>query len=178
MEIRHLYDAVVKFKELDRNQRSKVMLSENEKLQMTELKSYIDFWLGQHLQQPNSVTISKRSGGADREYLVKVRYEDLSEFYEGFMITKARGGIYLKTNNLLLVGTQLDLYIHIASQNLSLHFPGKVVWSAPKTMGNIPPGMGIKFSNLQDSERELLDQFVEGLCEVEKLRTIASRGEA
>ncbi|MCA9520943.1 MAG: PilZ domain-containing protein [Myxococcales bacterium] len=173
MEIRNLYDAVQKRRELERK-KSSPGLNENEGLQLTELSSYVEFMLSQRRNVQNRVRVKKIPTPIGSEYEIDVAFSDLSDLYEGFVISKARGGIYLKTDDLLLVGTQAWVTIRIESEHLRFRFNAKVVWSTAKAMGTIPPGLGLKFSDLKARDREIIEAFVDGRGDPQSLRQIST----
>lgn len=166
MEIRNIFDATLRLKELEKMQQKARGLSDEEQLQLSELQSYIDFLLEEQAKNPNKVTIKRSATPPDT---IEAIYRDVAEFYEGFVITRTRGGIYLKTGDILDVGAAIQLKITIQQEEISLDLAGKVVWSSPRTMGKIPPGMGIKFSELSQASREILDAFAAGECSVDRL---------
>lgn len=169
MEIRNIFEATLRLKELEKKQRGSAALSDEENLQLSELQSYIDFILEEQSRAPNKITIKRSTTPPE---LVIAEYRDIAEFYEGFVITRTRGGIYLKTADILDVGATIRLKMNILTEKINLDLIGKVVWSSPRMMGKIPPGMGIKFSELQPESREILDAFVDGECRPERLREI------
>lgn len=173
MEIRSLYHAVQKQRELERK-KSSPGLDANEGLQLTELTSYVDFMLGQRRNVQNRVRVRKTPTPIGSEHEIDVVFADLSDLYEGFVISKARGGIYLKTDDLLLVGTQATVNIRIDAERLRFRFNAKVVWSTAKPMGTIPPGLGLKFSDLRARDRQIIEEFVDGRGDADSLRQIST----
>jgi uncharacterized protein (TIGR02266 family) len=72
----------------------------------------------------------------------------------------AEGGIFLATERPFPVGTPLHLRL-TGDGGETVEVDGAVVWVRPPGSDGGPPGMGIQFSNLDESQREAVAYLVE-----------------
>lgn len=101
---------------------------------------------------------------------VKFRSKNLEEFVEKYATNISTGGIFIKTKKPLPVGTIIDLEIKLLEDEPLLKGKGEVVWRkeyAPGMKGQ--SGMGIKFVELEEESKKLLERVLTTKEEYEKL---------
>jgi uncharacterized protein (TIGR02266 family) len=71
----------------------------------------------------------------------------------------SEGGIFLATTSLLEVGTQLQLYL--ASVERTVEVQGVVAWTRSEGTAEGPPGMGVRFTEMESSQRAHIEQILD-----------------
>jgi uncharacterized protein (TIGR02266 family) len=70
----------------------------------------------------------------------------------------SRGGVFIKSNNPLHPGEKINLKILLSDGEKELEVAGQVTWTSNEKrqtpMGELPPGMGIKFLDLSPADAE------------------------
>jgi uncharacterized protein (TIGR02266 family) len=72
----------------------------------------------------------------------------------------SEGGVFLATEMPIAVGTPLHLRL-IGDRGEVVEVEGAVVWSRSPGQGELPPGIGIEFIDLDESQREAVAYLVE-----------------
>jgi len=76
----------------------------------------------------------------------------------------SNGGVLIQTTSPLPVGTRVDLKFRLPNALKLIEVSGEVVWSLPYIPGqsdlNLIPGMGVKFSKLDESSKIYIESFV------------------
>ena len=171
-EIRTLYDAVRRRRALEIKNEVSKNLSEVEKLQSTELKSYIDFTRSEAFTKPNRVTAKELKDDPEHQSHLFVQFEDPSEFYLAFTYNISKGGIFLKTGTAMPLGLMVLLTIRIEALNVEWTVPGKIIWVSNFFTSATPAGMRVKFVRLSKKESEILEDFVSGDLDPGDLKTL------
>ncbi len=93
---------------------------------------------------------------------VAVIYEDKT--YEFYAETLSEGGVYVRTEKPLPVGSDVWVVLHLDS-NLSKRFRGKVIYAKEQfgDLSNVSPGMGIQFNELSHQEYREMNNFLKSL---------------
>jgi len=82
-------------------------------------------------------------------------------FYVGFVENMSSGGVFIATHMLRSVGEVFDLAIHIPSSEAVISGTGEVRWVREYSeRSNVPPGMGVRFINLEPGSVEAIEQFL------------------
>lgn len=82
-------------------------------------------------------------------------------FYGGFAENLSAGGVFVATHLTRPVGEVIELSIHIPAHNLEIKGTGEVRWIREfNDQSDVPPGMGIKFLELEDGSQEAIDEFL------------------
>lgn len=71
------------------------------------------------------------------------------------------GGMFLKADSPWDSGTRLELQFCLPGLDRDLRLPGQVVYSSPKPTRESPPGMGVMFTNLNESYQSFLSVYME-----------------
>jgi uncharacterized protein (TIGR02266 family) len=81
----------------------------------------------------------------------------------------SEGGLFLVTDRPLAPGTPLHLELEAAGRQVEVE--GVVVWLRESEGATGPPGMGVRFDNLDESERRAVAELVENaLADLQHLR--------
>jgi uncharacterized protein (TIGR02266 family) len=84
---------------------------------------------------------------------------DVSAKTTGPSMNLSEGGIFLATTSLLEVGTQLQLYL--ASSERTVEVQGVVAWTRSEGTDEGPPGMGVRFTEMENSQRSHIEQILD-----------------
>ena len=80
--------------------------------------------------------------------------------YMGLTHNISEGGIFVATERFLAIGTEVLLKLALGT-SLPRDFQGVVRWIRPLGLaGDLPPGMGVQFRELDPESRDLLDDFL------------------
>lgn len=104
-----------------------------------------------------------------------VRYERMNAFFADYARNISRGGTFVATEKPLPVGTELVFTLDVPQLAEPLSLRARVVRAVPPEQAGdgSPAGMGIHFQYDDESTREALHRFVEGLM-VEQLGASAA----
>jgi uncharacterized protein (TIGR02266 family) len=92
---------------------------------------------------------------------VEIISEDGSAKTTGPSMNLSEGGIFLASTSLLEVGTQLQLYLGSAERNVELQ--GVVAWTRGEATPEGPPGMGVRFTEMDNAQRTSIDQILDAM---------------
>lgn len=88
-------------------------------------------------------------------------FSDLDELVESYSKNLSEGGIFVKTDNPLPVGSVVKLQISLVHQSLTyLEAKGEVVHVIDKPRKGQEKGMGIRFVKMCEESRKFLKDFV------------------
>ena len=95
---------------------------------------------------------------------LNVRYKSatVDEFIENHSHDVSKGGIFVKTPTPFPPGTLLKFEIRLAGDMSVISGVGRVVWKREPTQAasDKPAGMGVKFINIDDASRVVIDKLV------------------
>jgi uncharacterized protein (TIGR02266 family) len=93
---------------------------------------------------------------------LNVNFESLGEIRKCLMKNLSAGGIFVATESPLPIGTPFNVHIRIEKTGEDVQLPGEVVSvGASADLSAEKHGMGIRFVNLSDSQREQVAEFSE-----------------
>jgi uncharacterized protein (TIGR02266 family) len=82
-------------------------------------------------------------------------------FYVGFVENMSAGGVFIATHMLRAVGEIFEVSIHIPSSEAMIRGTGEVRWVREYSeRSNVPPGMGVRFIQLEPGSVEAIEQFL------------------
>jgi type IV pilus assembly protein PilZ len=88
-------------------------------------------------------------------------FKDLDELVESYSKNLSEGGIFVKTDNPLPVGSVVKLQISLVHQSLTyLEAKGEVVHVVDKPRKGQEKGMGIRFVKMCEESKKFLKDFV------------------
>lgn len=70
------------------------------------------------------------------------------------------GGLYLESYAPSPVGTRLELDLVLPGHSKIIHTLAEVAWSNTKSVGELPPGMGVRFINLNPEVKKMIHGLV------------------
>lgn len=96
-------------------------------------------------------------------YAVELEVTVTSEhnFYAGFVENMSVGGIFIATHQLKPVGERIEFSVHLPGMEEPIRGTGEVRWvRVYSEASNVPPGMGIKFDQLEPAAVKGIEQFL------------------
>jgi molecular chaperone DnaK len=94
---------------------------------------------------------------------VKLGYGSLDEFIERHALNISRGGIFIRTRDPKPIGTPVTFAIELKGGEKVIRGKGVVTWTTPPSAPGEPakaPGMGVKFTELDQESRGLVHLVV------------------
>ena len=93
---------------------------------------------------------------------LNVNFESLGEIRKCLMKNLSAGGIFVATESPLPIGTPFNVHIRIEKTGEDVQLPGEVVSvGASADLSAEKHGMGIRFVNLTEAQREQVAEFSE-----------------
>lgn len=96
---------------------------------------------------------------------IAVNYSSRDIFFSSPMVNISKGGIFVRTENLLPIGSVLKLEFSLPDQTSPIRGYGRVVWSQ-KPGDNKPPGLGIRFKDFDREDQKRIFHCVMQLKQV------------
>jgi uncharacterized protein (TIGR02266 family) len=83
-------------------------------------------------------------------------------FYAGFAENLSSGGVFVATHLLQPVGEEIRFSIHLPEMQAAVAGTGEVRWIREfNEQSDLPPGMGIRFRQLEPGAQELIMRFLD-----------------
>ena len=104
---------------------------------------------------------------------LEVQYRSAQEFTAAYAKNISGGGIFIRTQQPLSLNREVQLRFTLPSVSMPFVVHGLVVWTNPHpSRSSFPPGMGIKFMDLDPTAKTIIEGFVQ-----EKLPAAVAGGE-
>lgn len=110
----------------------------------------------------------KKYSGADRrqhprkDIDIEIVYSSLDTFFYDYAVNISRGGMFIRTENPLHVGSNIKLRFSLPDSDRLIETRGKVVHTVSgKRRKSEPHGMGIMFEEIKDEDRDLIEALWE-----------------
>jgi len=91
---------------------------------------------------------------------LQVSYRSTGSFLVSYSVDMSQGGLFIETTRPRAVGTELELWLAIPGAQQDVRLKGTVVWIRREAQGDQPPGMGVKFLQVETDCGQLIDQLV------------------
>ena len=94
--------------------------------------------------------------------MLSVTYKHRNALMQAYTGDVSSGGLFLKTENFLIPGTQFFLKLQLPNVPKPLQIQCQVVWAIKResSLPNQPPGMGVKFTKISKNDHQILKQFL------------------
>ncbi len=100
------------------------------------------------------------------DFMVRVEVLDGMTPREARCVNLSVGGMFIAMDPPLPRATRVKLQIRLKPVDKTIFTEGLVVWTRPRMPDpQFPPGMGVKFDELDDETRELIQQAIAKLSE-------------
>ena len=132
--------------------------------QLKELEAYVRAYLKAILPVRPKVSIlgEEKNERGESRLRMRVEFEDLVHFYEAVTKSLGKGGLFIKTDQVLPINTLLVLEVLIRKEGIELTLSAKVIWVNPKDSPERPMGIGVKLYRLSSLQRQVLEDFKKG----------------
>lgn len=114
----------------------------------------------------NGAASQVREAGGRREHdrfgvELDVTVTSEHNFYAGFVENMSVGGIFIATHQLKPVGSRLEFQVNLPGREQPIKGAGEVRWvRVYSEASNVPPGMGIKFDQLDPESVKGIQDFL------------------
>ena len=99
---------------------------------------------------------------------LEVHYRTQGSFLVSYSVNLSKGGLFLETQDLLPVGTELTVRFAIPGAEQPVETMGKVMWVRRATSDDgLPPGLGLQFDRLEESIGKIIDRLVQDFTGVQ-----------
>jgi uncharacterized protein (TIGR02266 family) len=99
---------------------------------------------------------------------LSVMYRDENSFFKVVTEDLSAGGLFIRSESLLAAGERCLVNLRLPDRSDSVIIKCEVVWVRRKGSGEEDgpsPGMGVKFIDMSDRDREVFEQYLDGLSE-------------
>jgi len=102
---------------------------------------------------------------------LRVDYAMRDAFVSNCVTNLSRGGLFIKSDNPLPVGAEVDLTLTLPGVDRFMTARGRVIWNYDMGKGSchLVRGMGIKLIDMGTKERQSLAEYLESLRATEPL---------
>jgi type IV pilus assembly protein PilZ len=113
----------------------------------------------------SDMTDPSKQRQSDRlQHELLVAYRTVDTFVTDWAVNISRGGLFINTRSPLPVGTIVRLMISLPDAAFPFDLKGRVIRvNEYDNPGNLVPGMGLEFMDVDDEKRSRIERFVERL---------------
>ena len=136
-------------------------LTEAESTQLADLESKIAVFL-----EPKSKTQAppkRQSLRVDTSFEVNV--SNAAEMKRLFIKNISGGGLYIESPDAHQIGQKLELKLKLPNSQSEIELKVEIAWLNPKGVGDLPPGVGVKYLNLSEADRRRIQALIESKLE-------------
>lgn len=109
-----------------------------------------------------------RAPGA-RGGILNLTIQDKAVLYSAYMPFLRGGGIFIPTNKDYKLGDEVFMLLNIMDAADKIPVAGKVVWITPRgAQGNRNAGIGVQFSDQDDTARRTIENYLAGSLESDR----------
>lgn len=95
---------------------------------------------------------------------IPVAYRSVGSFLTDWATNISQGGLFINTRKPLSVGTDVKILIQLPGASFPFQLQGRVTRVTEfDNSANMVPGMGVEFTDIDDSKRREIEKFVERL---------------
>ncbi len=109
----------------------------------------------------------KMPGG--RSGILSLTIKDKAVLYSAYMPFIKHGGLFIPTTKEYKLGEEIFLLLSLMDEPEKIPVAGKVVWITPKgAQGNRSAGIGVQFSDQDDTARKTIENYLAGSLESDR----------
>lgn len=109
----------------------------------------------------------KMPGG--RSGILSLTIKDKAVLYSAYMPFIRHGGLFIPTAKDYKLGEEIFLLLSLMDEPEKIPVAGKVVWITPKgAQGNRAAGIGVQFSDQDDTARRTIENYLAGSLESDR----------
>ena len=92
---------------------------------------------------------------------VRVEYTNVEDFLVDYTSNETIGGMFIKTERPMAVGTQFNLRIQLPGGRRPIEADAEVRWTLPTDVAApMTPGMGVRFSTLSSIDKGIVENLL------------------
>ncbi|MCK0536226.1 PilZ domain-containing protein [Alcanivorax quisquiliarum] len=109
----------------------------------------------------------KMPGG--RSGILSLTIKDKAVLYSAYMPFIRNGGLFIPTTKDYKLGEEIFLLLSLMEESEKIPVAGKIVWITPKgAQGNRTAGIGVQFSDQDDTARRTIENYLAGSLESDR----------
>ncbi len=113
-------------------------------------------------------TVSTNNGSEKRKSPripanIRVNYSTVDEFLSDFTTNINEGGLFIQTKTVLEIGTSVQLKFSLPQAKRLIEVEGEVMWTTSADGPEKNAGIGIKFQDLSEEDKEMINELVRQL---------------
>jgi len=113
-------------------------------------------------QVPGVRTVVERRRSERTPIVVRIEYETVDALFSEFTRNINEGGVFIETDTPAPLDSAVQLQFQLPGGSAPLKVTGRVVRLEPGNSDE-PPGMGLEFEELTQSDQARIDALVQGL---------------
>jgi uncharacterized protein (TIGR02266 family) len=93
---------------------------------------------------------------------IRIVFKKASDFFRAYISNLGAGGLFIKTNQTLPIGTILQLDFNLPGSDYVIQTKGEVVWARTKEESDErkPPGLGIQFVTMKPEDNQRIRTYI------------------
>jgi CRP/FNR family cyclic AMP-dependent transcriptional regulator len=93
---------------------------------------------------------------------IRITFKRASDFFRAYIGNLGTGGLFIKTTQMVPVGSIMNLEFNLPDSDHLIQAKGKVVWARPQEQSDEkkPPGLGIQFVEMGAKDTTLLNTYI------------------
>lgn len=108
-------------------------------------------------------------GGGARNGILSLTIRDKAVLYAAYMPFILNGGLFIPTNKTYSLGDEVFMLLSLMDEPEKIPVAGRVVWITPKgAQGNRAAGIGVQFSNEDDTASKKIETYLAGSLESDR----------
>lgn len=101
--------------------------------------------------------------------ILSLTIKDKAILYSAYMPYIKNGGLFIPTNKDYKLGDEVFLLLNLMDEADKIPVAGKVVWVTPRgAQGNRTAGVGVQFSDQDDTARRTIENYLAGSLESDR----------
>ena len=101
--------------------------------------------------------------------ILSLTIKDKAVLYSAYMPFIRHGGLFIPTSKDYKLGDEVFLLLNLMEEAEKIPVAGKVVWITPKgAQGNRQAGVGVQFSDQDDTARRTIENYLAGSLESDR----------
>ncbi|MFK8022023.1 MAG: PilZ domain-containing protein [Pseudomonadales bacterium] len=111
--------------------------------------------------------MSARPGASNG--ILSLTIKDKAVLYAAYMPFLDNGGLFIPTGKSYSLGDEVFMLLNLMEEAEKIPVAGKVVWLTPKgAQGNRAAGIGVQFSNMDDTASKKIETYLAGSLESDR----------
>ncbi|MBN8555461.1 MAG: TIGR02266 family protein [Deltaproteobacteria bacterium] len=143
------------------NERKNLGLSEQEQNLLNEIEKK----LAQLVNPKEKKTVSNQRSNLRVGTNLAIKLATASDLKNAFMKNISGGGLYIETTEVFKMGQKLEVELTLPNDNQSFKVKTEIAWLNPSGMAGLPPGVGVKFLDLDQKIKNKIQSIIDSAIE-------------